>query len=309
MSLVFSDICKCKMEKNVVKLLKPIFYKRYVDDMYVKRKRNKADTLSDALNSYHPNIKFTLEHSPKKFLDTQVVKDNNQIKIQAFVKKLFIQSIDPRKCCFDTRKIQLMVSSTEPRKIPQISNQRQLELKQSFWKLVFHTINNVNNVDKELLIPWWLFDERKTVAINLPFSEKNEHFSKNFARNFGRVKINIIWLTSKIKSLSKTKDKVKHLSCVISQRIYSCGHNYIGEAIRNAVTRVDEYEQPNGKSEPSKHMKNNPGCRFDWMIISRAPLHHLKQKIFEAYFIKQLNPSLNDQLDSKIIILFRHDVT
>ena len=202
-----------------------------------------------------------------------------------------------------------MVSSTEPRKIPQISNQRQLELKQSFWKLIFHTINNVNNVDKELLIPWWLFDERKTVAINLAFSKKNEHFSKNFARNFGKVKINIIWLTSKIKSLPKIKDKVKHLSCVISQGICSCGHNYIGEAIRNSVTRIDEYEQPNGKSEPSKHMKNNPGYRFDWMTISRAPLRHLKQKILEAYFIKQLNPSLNDQLDSKIIILFRHNVT
>ena len=37
MSLVFSDICKCKMEKDVVKRLKPIFYKRYVDDMYVKK--------------------------------------------------------------------------------------------------------------------------------------------------------------------------------------------------------------------------------------------------------------------------------
>ena len=26
----------------------------------------------------------------------------------------------------------------------------------------------------------WLFDKRKTVAINLPFSSKTEHFSKKF---------------------------------------------------------------------------------------------------------------------------------
>ena len=33
----------------------------HVDDTYVKRKRDKADTLFDALNSYHPNIKFKLD--------------------------------------------------------------------------------------------------------------------------------------------------------------------------------------------------------------------------------------------------------
>ena len=28
--------------------------------------------------------------------------------------------------------------------------------------------------------------------------------------------------------------------------------------VRKAVTRIDEHEQPNDKSEPSKHLKNNP---------------------------------------------------
>ena len=32
-----------------------------LDDTYVKRKRNEADTLFDALNLYHADIKFTLE--------------------------------------------------------------------------------------------------------------------------------------------------------------------------------------------------------------------------------------------------------
>ena len=56
-SVVFSDIYMYKMEEDVVKPLRPIFYKRYVDDEYVKRKCNEADTLFDTLNSYHPNIK------------------------------------------------------------------------------------------------------------------------------------------------------------------------------------------------------------------------------------------------------------
>ena len=104
-------------------------------------------------------------------------------------------------------------------------------------------------------------------------------------------------------------DNVKHLSCVIYQGICSCRNNYTGEAIKNVVTRIDEHEQPNGKSKPSKHLKNNPGQKFDWVILSRAISHRLKRMILEAYFMKQLNPSLNDQLDSEILTLFRHGIT
>ena len=65
-------------------------------------------------------------------------------------------------------------------------------------KVIEGTINNFNNVDEELIIPRWLFDERKTIAINLPFSNKNEHFSKKFCEKLefytnDKVKFNIIW--------------------------------------------------------------------------------------------------------------------
>ena len=86
-SVVFSDIYVCKMEKDVVKPLKSIIYKRYVDDTHVKRKHNQAVTLFDALSSYHHNIMFTLEQNPKKFLYTQIIKETNQIKTKVFVKK------------------------------------------------------------------------------------------------------------------------------------------------------------------------------------------------------------------------------
>ena len=98
---------------------------------------------------------------------------------------------------------------------------------------------------------------------------------REFYRN-GKVKFNIIWVTRKITLLSKVKVNVKHLSRVNYQGICSCGHNYMGETIAKAVTRIDEHEQPNGKSEPFKHLKNNPWHKFDWMILSRAPLNRLK---------------------------------
>ena len=319
-SVVFSDIYMCKIEEDVVKPLKPIFYKRYVNDRYVKRKCNEADTLFDALNSYHPNIKFTLEQNPKKFLDTQIIKENNQIKTQVFVKKSVYPVHWSSKVPFRYKKNAINGELHRARKISSNFRLEVARIKAKFSKAGFphkvieNTINNFNNVDEELMIPRWLFDERKTIAINLPFSNKNEHFSKKFCEKLefytnDKVKFNIIWATRKIKSLFNVKDNVKHLSCVIYQGICNCGNNYIGETIRNAVTRIDEHEQPNGKSEPSKHTKSNTGHKFNWMILLRAPSHRLKRKILEAYFIKQLNPSLNDQVDSEILTLFRYVVT
>ena len=310
----------CKMAEDVVKPLKPIFYKRCVDNTYVKRKCDEADTLFDALNLYHPNIKFTLEQNPEKFLDTQIIKENNQIKTQVFVKKSMYPLHWFSKVPFLCKKNAINGELHRARKISSNFQFETARIKAKFSKAGFphkvieNTINNFNNVDEELMIPRWIFDERKAIAINLPFSNKNKQFSKKFCEKLefytnGKVKFNIIWATRKIKSLFKIKDNVKHLSCVIYQGICSCGNNYIGETIRNAVTRIDEHEQPNGKSEPSKHIKNNTGHKSDWMILSRAPAHRLKRKILEAYFIKQLNPSLNDQLDSEILTLFRLGVT
>ena len=139
----------------------------------------------------------------------------------------------------------------------------------------------------------------------------DDNFDKRDSTDNGNcfLKFNIIWSTRKIKSLFKIKYNVKHLCCVVYHGICSCGNNYIGETIRNVVTRTEEHEQPNGKSETSKHLKNNTGLQFNWMILSRAHSHRLKRKIREAYFIKRLNLSLNDQLDSEILTLFRHGVT
>ena len=51
--------------------MKPHFYKRYVDDTYIPRKKNKSDCIFEKLSSYYPNIKLTIEKNPTKFLDTK----------------------------------------------------------------------------------------------------------------------------------------------------------------------------------------------------------------------------------------------
>ena len=83
-SVVFSDIFMCKIEKDVVVPAKPIFHKPYIDDIYIHRKKNVNNELFQNLNCYHTDIKLTLEENPRKFLDTKIIRKNNTISTQVF---------------------------------------------------------------------------------------------------------------------------------------------------------------------------------------------------------------------------------
>ena len=78
-SVAFEDIYMCKMEDDVAAPLKPIFYKRYLDDTYVGRKKNTTDELFEKLNTYHDNIKLTIEENLTTFLHTEIVRHNSAI--------------------------------------------------------------------------------------------------------------------------------------------------------------------------------------------------------------------------------------
>ena len=53
LSATFSDIFMIKMENDIVFPTKPIFYCRYGDGIYNRRKKNIEDTLFKTLNLYH----------------------------------------------------------------------------------------------------------------------------------------------------------------------------------------------------------------------------------------------------------------
>ena len=71
LSVTFSDIYMVKMENDVVISSKPIFYHRFVDDIYSRRKLG-DNVFFNQLNNYHSNIKLTIEVNPRKFLDTKL---------------------------------------------------------------------------------------------------------------------------------------------------------------------------------------------------------------------------------------------
>ena len=72
---------------------------------------------------------------------------------------------------------------------------------------------------------------------------------------------------------------------------------------------LNEREDKNSKSEPAKHLKENPTHKFRWAIISKDPENFRKRRVLEASFIKTFCPTLNEQLDNDILTLFRNDIT
>ena len=91
LSVTFSDIYIVKIENDVVIPSKPIFYRRFVDDIYSRRKLG-DDVLFDRLNSYHSIIQLTIEVDSSKFLDLKLTNINDTYKFNVYRKNTKLSS-------------------------------------------------------------------------------------------------------------------------------------------------------------------------------------------------------------------------
>ena len=80
--VTLSDIHMTRTENNVAKPEKPLFYRRFVDDIINRRKKNEHDIIFENLNKYHPKINLTIEVNPCKFLDrTEVFRKTSKLPV------------------------------------------------------------------------------------------------------------------------------------------------------------------------------------------------------------------------------------
>ena len=63
------------------------------------------------------------------------------------------------------------------------------------------------------------------------------------------------------------------------------------------------------KMKPAKHLKKNLSHKFSWKILFAVPDNRRIRKILEASEIALKRPSLNKQIESKKLLLFRNGVT
>ena len=324
LSVTLADIFMIKMEQDIVVPSQPIFYKRYVDDIFYCRKKEPVDKLLENLNRYHKNIKLTVEINPSKFLDTEITSKNKVIQTKVYRKpnKMPIpwSSNVPKRykrnaINGDLHRSKKISSNLNQEIIAIRDKYKKADYPSRFTESVIREFLNPSLDKDDFIIPPFLFEELKPVIlIELPFCDMNEVASKQFIKkliNFTNDEycVRIKWLTRKTKSLFKVKDTTLHPSCKIYQGICSCSNVYIGETIRNVEVRWNEHNDPRGKSEPSKHLTNNLEHKFQWSIICNAPINTRSRKNLEAFYIALQKPSLNEQLDNNQLNLFRNGIT
>lgn len=322
LSVVFSGCFMNKLENSVVKPENPKLYKRFVDDVYHRRKRGIKDMLLEKLNNFHPNIHFTVETNPTKFLDTKILRENN--KPSEFRVYDNENKIPFHWTSAVPKKYKRNVISGELHRATRISSyfaEEEKRIKSKFQKagypkrFIESIIGRNKSNDNELIIPNWLFLEpKKEIFIRIPFCPKNEICINKILKQLEqfcneKFCFKVIWNTRKIKSLFPVKDKVKHHSNVIYEGKCSCDERYVGETKRNAEIRWREHQSNDGKSEPAKHLQKHPGHSFEWKILSKAPRDTKKRKVLEAYFIRLIRPSINDQLDIRFLNVYRNGIT
>ena len=310
-----AGIFMAKLENEVIHP-PPIFYRRYVDDTYVRKKKNEPDELFQKLNSYHENITFTQEINPKRFLDTEIAFNGSEIHTSVVAKK---NKLPPH---FDSKipkryKRNLIngelhrakkIATNFPNEINRIKSKfKNCGYPLRFINSVITSFNEPQTVNQEI-------QEKPRIIINLPFCPENEQYSKTLIHRLDDYTQNnfifiIVWKTRKIRSLFPLKDRVVYPSDIVYEGLCSCGEGYIGETDRNSISRYNEHENIKKVSEPSKHLKEHTEHKFEWRIISKAPKDKIKRKILEAYFIKTNDPSLNNQQENFKLSLFHNGVT
>ena len=96
---------------------------------------------------------------------------------------------------------------------------------------------------------------------------------------------------------------------MIYEGVCSCQESYIGETVRNVEIRWQEHEYTQKDLEPAKHLTNNPTHSFTWKVLLAASSVRRIRHNMEVSIIALTRPSLNAQVESNEILLFRNGVT
>ena len=342
LSVVLSGIFMTKLEKDVVYAESPILYRRFVDDIFNRKKINVEDTLLPKLNSYHHKTKFTVEMKLDKFLDTKMKKSEDgqyetsvnrnrkkpmhwTSKVPKKIKRNIITNDLHRakKISSDFAKEKDIITlkyvnagypkrfiESIARDFAEKQNKPRVEEEQSDQATVEREQNDQATVEREQK------DQKTFVPIRIPFCEKNEKVARHFIEKLKKFAgidftFTIIWQSKKVKNLFRVKDPVKHKANVIYRGTSEENPeiSYVGETKLIAEARWNQHENPNHDSAPSKYLTNHTEDTLSWEILTGSSTNWLKRKIHEALFIRKLNPVLNRQIQHKKLHLFRNGVT
>ena len=316
---------------------KPVFYRRYVDDIFVLfRSPDHLEHFKEYMNKCHANIKFTTESEKDNtmpFLDFLFIRENGKFESSVYRKPTFtgvythFQSLIPFEYKFGLISTLLHriynISSSYKYIIEETNNLKNIMLKNGYPnniidKCIFQFFNKIYTVKQQVHTV-----EKKKLLMVLPFLGKfslqtKDKLQKLMKKTLPFCSIRIIFKTQKrICNFFPFKDKIP-LS-LVSHNVYSfkcsgCDSCYYGLAERHTKVRWCDHIGISWRTgskivgvqteikDHSNICKTKPN--FDDFKIIANDFDSLKLKIKESLYIKRDHPNLNKNVFSTPLYLF-----
>ena len=280
---VLANIIMTELEDIIIKPLindnTISFYSRYVDDTLLLVKPEDIQRLHDALNSFDPNLQFTVdtfEHETPHFLDIEISPDGLSIFRKDTNTGLYTNYNSYTPWSYRKAWIRSLVNRATKICSPGKLNQEIHMIKRfaSWNNFPHHIVNNIikysqntqqkdNKTNDETPITFWLrIPYAGPVGEQLVFTLKRK--LKHCFKNNINVKFNVTYSTQKIAFYTNMKDltPLKYKSNVVYKfTCPGCKAAYIGKTERNLYQRCNEHAT-NKDSAVYNHMVECPNLQY-----------------------------------------------
>ena len=318
------------------------YYRRYVDDSFIILPEHELPKLLDAFNSFHPSIKFTYETEKGgqlAFLDISICRDVTSGLDTPLTTTIYRKPTHTGIYCnwksWSPTKYKVSVIRAlhcRARRICSSDELFHLELKhirncllrnnypfnviKSFER---YTCNLRSSLHMGPVPPREVENEESSkFFIKLPYcgimSDKIAQSIYKMFDNFTNSKLQISFECRKVGSFFRVKDKIpifQSSGCIyhITCGEQSCSDNYIGEsklrlqdrfAKHVNADRYNEFSSIFTHCQTASHTLPSP----DHVKVLSVENAWYKRKIMESLFIKNIQPTLNRNVQSYNLKLF-----
>ena len=315
--------------------IKPLFYVRYVDDIFVLMKNNNdLNNFYHEMNTLHPNLQFTLERSNNNklpFLDTEVKQLSNRLQTSVYRKPTDTNLImQYTSICPKTWKLGLIdfylnralnissnfvVFKEELTKITNLLLKNQYPIKLIQTKInKFLEAYNIDNLT---------FKQNQITNSKTKKNSENENFSyfttmyvgncslkfhKRITSIFEKhnVVIKPAYTSKKVSDYFNNKSKCSEAFDANVIYKYTCSVepniSYIGETSRQMFRRIADHKGIDKNSAIFDHLFNCEHCQNSDITSNFKVLKRCKKSdlySLESMLIEEHHPKLNTQVASK----------
>ena len=339
---IFANMFLCHHETKCLqkcpKAFKPVFYKRYVDDIFVLfEKPEQVLPFVNYMNKKHKNISFPYETEKNNifsFLDIKIFRENGQFATSVFRKDTFsgvytnFVSFMPIEYKFG------LVYTLVYRCFNLVSDFSKFHFEvETLKKILRKNAYSLKFIDKCISKflnkiydpkPVVTTVPKKELRILLPFLGNiskitRTRLTKTLTKHLKFCKLSIVFQTSnRLRNYFKFKDNVPETlrsNCIYKFTCGSCTASYNGKTFRHMKVRVSEHQGVSPRTgklvkgtlstSVRDHMLvcDHKVAWEDFSILGRESNHYLLE-LKESLFIKRNKPSLNKNDYSQELFLF-----